>query len=190
MTIIQSLVKLPETIFSLETISDLPFRTNVVSMKNFLLGGSLSNMFWTQNHGILIIISSKYFFYSSIINPSFRPIYLLCGTCRYPYNYILKFETISVEEPFFIANIGASGIQKIYISFNNLGIFLPINLDILFSKWENSNKMNISDEVLLNVYFEMLSNQEIQKLYEIYEADFQQFQYKFNFRGIEYNLPR
>ena len=189
MTIIQSLVKLPETIFSLETISDLPFRTNVVSMKNFLLGGSLSNMFWTQNHGILIIISSKYFFYSSIINPSFRPIYLLCETCRYPYNYILKFETISVEEPFFIANIGASGIQKNYILFNNLGIFPPLNLDILFSKWENSNKMNISDEVLLNVYFEMLSNQEIQKLYEIYEADFQQFQYKFNFRGIEYNLP-
>ena len=39
----------------------------------------------------------------------FRPMYLLCGTCGYDYNYILKFENIATEEPFFIDDIGASG---------------------------------------------------------------------------------
>ena len=34
--------------------------------------------------------------------------------------------------------------------------------------------------------FEMLSDDEIKKLYNIYEADFKQFHYKFHFRGIEY----
>ena len=58
--------------------------------------------------------------------------------------------------------------------------------DFLNSKWENSNKLNISDDQLLEAYFNMLSDQEIKKLYNIYEADFQQFEYKFNFRGIEY----
>ena len=69
----------------------------------------------------------------------------------------------------------------VYIIF----ILIP-NSDLLHSKWENSNKLNISDDQLLEVYFEMLSDEEIMKLYKIYEADFQQFQYKFNFRGIEY----
>ena len=39
----------------------------------------------------------------------YKPIYLLCGTCGYQYNYILKFETIKAEEPYFIADIGATG---------------------------------------------------------------------------------
>ena len=115
-----------------------------------------------------------------------RPIYLLCGTCGYEYNYILKFENISLEEPFFIDVIGASGrYLRICNNYNCLYYFYP-NSDLLHSKWENSNKLNISDDQLLEVYFEMLSDEEIMKLYKIYEADFQQFQYKFNFRGIEY----
>ena len=60
-------------------------------------------------------------------------------------------------------------------------------LDLLHSKWENPNKLNISDTELLKVYFEMLSDTEIRKLYNIYEGDFKQFQYEFNFRGIKYS---
>ena len=49
----------------------------------------------------------------------FKPIYLLCGTCGYQYNYILKFENIKTEEPYFFADIGAAGqntlIDKIVI---------------------------------------------------------------------------
>ena len=59
-------------------------------------------------------------------------------------------------------------------------------LDLLHSKWLNSNKLNISDTKLLQVYFEMLSDEDIRKLYNIYEVDFKQFQYNFDFRGIKY----
>ena len=118
----------------------------------------------------------------------FKPIYLLCGTCGYQYNYILKFETIKTEEPYFIADIGATGRNTPLWIIDYLLIILILNcLDLLHDKWENSNKLNISDTELLEVYFEMLSDEEVGKLYKIYEADFKQFQYKFDFRGIKYN---
>ena len=65
-------------------------------------------------------------------------------------------------------------------------LLMMICLDLLHSKWLNSNKLNISDTKLLQVYFEMLSDEDIRKLYNIYEADFKQFQYNFDFRGIKY----
>ena len=45
----------------------------------------------------------------------FKPIYLLCGTCGYQYNYILKFETIQDEEPYLIADIGATGRNMYFV---------------------------------------------------------------------------
>ena len=39
----------------------------------------------------------------------FRPIYLLCSSCSYDFNYILRYENISVEEPFFVQHLGAEG---------------------------------------------------------------------------------
>ena len=49
------------------------------------------------------------------------------------------------------------------------------------------NKRNITDQQLIKAYFELLSNKEIKKLYDIYRLDFQQFNYTFTFRGITYN---
>ena len=67
-------------------------------------------------------------------------------------------------------------------------VLINFNLsDILESKWLNSNKMNISDSTLVNTYFDILSDAEIEKLYQIYELDFKQFDYSFKFRGKEYN---
>jgi len=107
------------------------------------------------------------------LNPSkfdehFRPIYLLCSSCAYDFNYILRYERISIEEPFLVQQLGAEGIVK--------------------SKWENSNKKsNITDQQLIEAYFDLLSNNEIKRLYEIYRLDFKQFNYTFTFRGITYN---
>ena len=117
----------------------------------------------------------------------YKPIYLLCGTCGYQYNYILKFETIKTEEPDFIAQIGATGQNTLP---RDYCLITFLCLDLLHSKWENPNKLNISDTELLKVYFEMLSDTEIRKLYNIYEGDFKQFQYEFNFRGIKYGQSR
>ena len=39
----------------------------------------------------------------------FKPIYLLCSSCSYDFNYILHYENISVEEPKFVEQLGARG---------------------------------------------------------------------------------
>ena len=60
-------------------------------------------------------------------------------------------------------------------------------LDILQSKWLNSNKLNVTDSELVEAYFSLLTDGEIKKLYKIYLLDFQQFDYSFQFRGIKYS---
>ena len=75
-----------------------------------------------------------------------------------------------------------------YLQFKKFQYYGSVNFQgKLQSRWENSNKGSISDQELVDTYFELLSNQEIQKLYEIYKLDFQQFNYSFSFRGIAYN---
>jgi len=106
-------------------------------------------------------------------NPSsfdehYRPITLLCQTCQYDFNYILRYENISEEEQFFVKEIGAE--------------------DLIKSQWRNSNKRNMSDTELLQSYFNLLSNKEISKLYQIYRLDFEEFEYSFEFRGLKYNV--
>ena len=99
-----------------------------------------------------------------IFDQHFKPIHLLCKTCGFDYNYILKFENIEAEEKSFAQEIGAS--------------------EVLESKWENSNKKSMSDEELIKTYFDILSEEEIQKLYKIYEVDFGQFQYSLDLREL------
>ena len=62
-----------------------------------------------------------------------------------------------------------------------------IYADIIESKWLNSNKMNVSDAELVQTYFSLLTDAEIERLYKIYKLDFKQFEYSFKFRGKEYN---
>ena len=45
----------------------------------------------------------------------YRPVYLLCETCNFQYNYILKYEHIEAEEPLFIQEMGASGENSLII---------------------------------------------------------------------------
>lgn len=98
----------------------------------------------------------------------YRPIHLLCQTCRYDYNFILRYENIAEEEPIFVEQMGAA--------------------DLIKSQWRNNNKRNMSDTDLLHTYFDLLSNKEISKLYQIYKLDFEQFEYSFQFRGMKYNM--
>ena len=39
----------------------------------------------------------------------YRPVYILCATCKFNYNFIIKYEQIQVEEPLFIQEMEASG---------------------------------------------------------------------------------
>eukprot|EP00090_Calanus_glacialis_P034506 TRINITY_DN58099_c0_g1_i1.p1 TRINITY_DN58099_c0_g1~~TRINITY_DN58099_c0_g1_i1.p1 ORF type:complete len:123 (+),score=21.42 TRINITY_DN58099_c0_g1_i1:21-389(+) len=78
--------------------------------------------------------------------------------------------SIENEEPHLVQDLNATG--------------------LLTSRWENSNGMNISRENVVETYFELLTDDEIKKLYNIYEPDFLLFEYQFELRGLKYNVPK
>jgi hypothetical protein len=96
--------------------------------------------------------------------------YLFCNVCNFDFNYIIHFENIEQEEKYFVEDLNAA--------------------DLITSKWENSNKMNISNEEIVEEYFKLLTDKEIKKLYKIYEKDFFLFNYQFEFRGMKFNVPK
>ena len=57
-------------------------------------------------------------------------------------------------------------------------------------RWENRDKdaETTSREKLLFQYFNLLDDDEIQDLYNIYESDFKLFGYSFQFRDLRLNL--
>ena len=88
--------------------------------------------------------------------------------CSFPFNYILHFENIEQEEDFFVQKMSAS--------------------DLIHPRWENRNDVGLSKEELLNKYFNILDDNEIQDLYKMYEEDFVLFDYKFEYRGLKLNI--
>ena len=118
-----------------------------------------------------------------IYDEHFQPVTLLCSSCHFQYNFIIKYENISDEEPLFIRELGASRRRNIERTERSL---YCLSIDILQSRWLNSNKLNVTDRELLETYFSLLTDTEIKKLHEIYLLDFQQFNYSFEFRGIKY----
>ena len=46
-------------------------------------------------------------------------------------------------------------------------------------KWENRNDGGVNNTELTRTYFELLSDEDVDKLFEIYETDFQMFGYSF-----------
>ena len=66
---------------------------------------------------LMMMIMTRWEFIQHVINTKpeqydehYRPVYILCSTCAYKYNFIIKYEHISVEEPLFIQEMEASGI--------------------------------------------------------------------------------
>ena len=57
---------------------------------------------------------------------------------------------------------------------------------MLFS-WNNRNDGGFDKKELTRQYFEVLDDEDIEKLYFIYKEDFQMFGYSFQLRGKQYN---
>ena len=67
---------------------------------------------------IMIMIMIRWEFIQQVLNTRpeqydehYRPVYILCATCAFKYNFILKYELINVEEPLFIQEMEASGLR-------------------------------------------------------------------------------
>ena len=64
--------------------------------------------------------------------------------------------------------------------------YIAVSIKYTVHRWENKNsKEKQSKEEVLGAYFGLLTDAEIQKLYKIYEGDFVNFGYKFNYRTLK-----
>ena len=111
--------------------------------------------------------------HKSHANEHWCPMIDYCSVCSMNYNYILKFEHYAEENLEFMKSV-------------NLDQYLPEQNN--FHKIVNGNhQRGMSSTEITKLYFEVLSNDEIQKLFEIYQNDFRLFGYYFTFRNVTYS---
>ena len=111
--------------------------------------------------------------HKSHANEHWCPIIDYCSVCSMNYNYILKFEHYAEENLAFMQSV-------------QLDQYLPEDND--FHKVVNGNHgQHKSSSEITKLYFEVLSNEEIMKLFEIYQNDFRLFGYSFTFRNVTYS---
>lgn len=92
----------------------------------------------------------------------------LCSPCQMDFDYLLRFEGLSSEEPAFLGLTG-------------LGAALPART------WINRNAPEeVGGGELADLYFGQLSAGEVEGLYRVYEMDFRMFGYTFEFGGVRY----
>ena len=101
------------------------------------------------------------------------PIYHCCPICdnhnRPVFNYILKFETLEVEEPLFLKEV----------------LRTPVKMD---ERHRNANRQNgMSSHEITKRYFSILSDSDIKGLYNLFKPDFLLFEYQYEQDGI--SLP-
>lgn len=95
-----------------------------------------------------------------------RPIASYCSPCTIPYHFIVKLENHNVEERF-VKRLLAPQRKLPETRMNHL-----------------EEEMNI--EELTGIYFQMLDDQDVIRLYKIYEADFKMFGYEFSLRNLSF----
>ena len=92
---------------------------------------------------------------------------VFCSVCVIPYNFILHLENIEEEEKYFVDELHAS--------------------DVIKPRWENRNDMGLPKEDIVNTYFSLLDEEDVVRLYELYEDDFLMFGYQFKFNRLAFN---
>ena len=109
----------------------------------------------------------------SMANIHWIPIYHFCSICAFGYDYVVKHEHYHEENLEFM---------------QETGLFKYLSTSSVLDKKVNVNR---PDEMLstdiTKLYFEVLSNEEIQKLFQVYQNDFQLFNYSFTFRNVTYS---
>lgn len=107
------------------------------------------------------------------IDMHWKPMYEYCAVCRKTYlkafRYILKFEELQIEEPAFLK----------HVHWDN-----KVNKTI---KLNSNRPEQMTSSEITQLYFSILSDEDIIKLYKVYELDFLLFSYTFTIGNI--SLP-
>ena len=100
------------------------------------------------------------------------PIIDYCSVCALKYDYILKFEDYKEENLEFLQQA-------------DLLKYFP-NKNILTQKVNENRPGKLTSLEITKLYFDVLSNEDVEKLYKIYESDFKLFGYTFQFRNLTF----
>ena len=60
--------------------------------------------------------------------------------------------------------------------------------DLIQPRWENRNDGGLEKEIILSKYFDLLDDEEVEALYEIYKDDFLMFGYQFKYKHFRFNI--
>jgi len=94
-----------------------------------------------------------------LLDDHWRPMLDLCSVCGIEYDFLIKFEHLSREEEYLRERLRLK--------------------DVIGPRWENKNrKGRATTKELRDSYFGQLSEDEVFRLYQLYESDFQAFEYE------------
>jgi len=94
-----------------------------------------------------------------LMDDHWRPMVDLCSVCGIRYDFLIKFENLAEEEEYLR--------RRLHLE------------QVIGPRWENKNKKGRSTtKELRDSYFGQLSEDEVFRLYQLYEADFQAFEYE------------
>ena len=97
-----------------------------------------------------------------------KPMHLFCPICDVDFGYILKFENVATEGKYLMNILSPSAKQN------------------LLDKVNVNHPKKINEMDLVAIYFNLLSESDIEALFKIYEFDFKMFDYEFIFNGKQY----
>ena len=107
-----------------------------------------------------------------LMDEHWKPMHLFCPVCDIDFAYVLKFENIPEEGKF---------LRKVLNPFDDRRHLLR--------KVNKNHPMQMNETALVSVYFDMLSESDVEELFKIYELDFRMYGYEFEFKGKVYPDP-
>ena len=97
---------------------------------------------------------------TGLMDEHWKPVIDLCSVCakKLQFDFIIKFENLAAEEKYLTERLNIAGVVK--------------------QRWENKNTAGNTTQEIKDMYFNMLSEEEIWKLHTMYQMDFEMFGYE------------
>ena len=103
---------------------------------------------------------------TGLMDEHWKPVITLCSVCAegMKFDFVIKFENLAEEERYLTERLGITTLVK--------------------QRWENKNLAGNMTQEIKDMYFNMLSEEEIWQLYTMYQMDFDMFGYELELKYL------
>ena len=103
---------------------------------------------------------------TGLMDEHWKPVITLCSACAegMKFDFVIKFENLAEEERYLTERLGITTLIK--------------------QRWENKNLAGNMTHEIKDMYFNMLSEEEIWQLYTMYQMDFDMFGYELELKYL------